>query len=144
MASAPREIYGDLVLTAFVSSSHLFKSLDDDARADLVRLGQAVSWEPGETISPEADDGFYLLVDGTAAALHGDGAESALLQRGAFFGEGRVLAGGRPSSLVARSDVTAVVFPGPVLSVLCERFPKVKKLLEAVHAARERGPTQPA
>jgi hypothetical protein len=31
-----------------------------------------------------------------------------------------------------------VAFPAPVVGALAERFPKVKKLLEAVHAARER------
>jgi hypothetical protein len=49
-----------------------------------------------------------------------------------------VLGGGRPSSLSAITALTAVRFPALVIGAIAERYPKVKKLLEAVHAARER------
>jgi signal-transduction protein with cAMP-binding, CBS, and nucleotidyltransferase domain len=138
MASAPREVWGDLATSAFVESSHLFKSLDPEARRDLLQLAHVVSFAPGEAVSAEVDDGFYLVLDGAAAALAG-GVEVAQLARGACFGEGRVLGTGRPTALAARTDVTVVVFPAPVIAAMAERFPKVKKLLEAVHAAREKG-----
>jgi CRP-like cAMP-binding protein len=141
MASAPREVFGDLATTAFVAASHLFKSLDDEARRDLLQLARLVAFSAGETVSAESDEGFYLLVDGSASASAPGAAgpvEIAQLERGAFFGEGRVLGGARPASLVARTDVSVVAFPGPMIGVMAERFPKVRKLLEAVHAAREK------
>ena len=141
MASAPSEAYGDLATTAFVESSILFKSLDPDTRADLLRVGQLVSFSPGELISPEDDDGFLLLRDGSAAVLVSTAAgpvEIYRLERGAFYGVGRALGSPRPSTLQALTEVTVVRFPAPVVGVLAERFPKVKKLLLAVQSARDR------
>ena len=146
MASEPREVWGDLATTAFVEASLLFKSLDPEARRDLLQVAAVASYANGELVSGEADEGFYLLVDGAAAVLVGGPAgpvETAHLERGAFFGEARVLGGAaRRSSLAARSDVTAVAFPAPVIDAISERCPKVRRLLEAVHAAREREAAQ--
>ncbi len=141
MTSAPQEVWGDLATTAFVESSHLFRSLDPEVRSDLLHVARLESFAPGEPISAEGDDGFYMVRDGTAAVLAqaaGGAVEIALLERGAFFGEARVLGRGRPATLVARSHLTAVAFPAPVIGAIAERFPKVRKLLEAVQAARER------
>jgi CRP-like cAMP-binding protein len=141
MASAPSEAYGDLATTAFVESSILFKSLDDAARLDLLRVGRLVSFVPGEVISQEGDDGFYLLRDGAAAvvAVAASGPiEIYRLERGAFYGVGRALGTPRASTLQALTDVTVVGFPAPVVGALAERFPKIKKLLLAVQAARDR------
>jgi CRP-like cAMP-binding protein len=141
MASAPSEAFGDLATTAFVESSILFKTLDPDARADLLRVGQVVSFTPGEVISPEGDDGFLLLRDGSASVLAATAAgpvEIYRLERGAFYGVGRALGSPRASTLQALTDVTVVRFPAPVMGALAERFPKVKKLLLAVQTARDR------
>jgi CRP-like cAMP-binding protein len=140
MASAPAEVFGDLAITAFVESSLLFKSLDPEARRDLLQLAQRISWAPGEVASAEGEDGFLLVVDGTAVAVIG-GADASVLERGAFFGEGRVLGLGRPTALAARTEATLVAFPAPMIAAMAERFPRMKKLLEAVHAAREKDPT---
>jgi CRP-like cAMP-binding protein len=140
MASAPREAWGDLATTAFVDSSILFRSLDPDARRDLLQLAKVVALAPGETVS-ETDDGFYLVRDGSAAVVAAGAAgpvEIARLERGALFGEGRVLGANRPWALAAVTELTLVAFPAPVISAMAERFPKVRKLLEAVQAARER------
>jgi CRP-like cAMP-binding protein len=140
MASAPREVWGDLATTAFVDTSILFRSLDPDARKDLLRLARVVSLAPGETI-PESDEGFYLVRDGSAAVVVAGKAgavEVSRLERGALFGEGRVLGAGRRCSVAAVTDLTLVVFPAPVIAAMAERFPRVRKLLEAVRGARER------
>ena len=143
MASAPRAVWGDIATSAFVESSHLFKSLDPDARRDLLQLAKLIELAPGE-LAPapaESGDAFYLVRDGAASVLvpgKGGTVEIARLECGAFFGEERVLGGGRPASLRAVTDVTVIAFPAPVIGAIAERFPKVKKLLEAVHAARER------
>jgi CRP-like cAMP-binding protein len=137
MASAPREVWGDLATTAFVESSPLFRGLDPEARGDVLQLARVVEYAPGEVVSEEADDAFLLLLDGTAATQAG-GLEIAQLERGATFGEGRVLGGGRLVALVARTDVAVVAFPAPVIAAVAGRFPRMRKLLEAVLAARER------
>ncbi len=145
MASAPREVWGDLATTAFVESSHLFKSLDLEARRDLLQLASIVSYAPGELISGPADDGFFLVHDGAAAVTVPSAAgavEITRLERGAFFGETRVLGSGRPTALAAASEVTVVAFPAPVIAAIGARFPKVRRLLEAVQAARERDAAQ--
>ena len=138
MASAPREVWGDLATTAFVESSILFKSLDPEAIRDLLQIAQLVTWAPGETISGERDDCFYLLVEGAAQAVSG-GAETFQVERSGLFGVGRALGAPRPITLVARTDVTAVVFPAPMIAALVERFPRMRKLLEAVRVARDKG-----
>jgi CRP/FNR family cyclic AMP-dependent transcriptional regulator len=145
MASAPREVWGDLATTAFVEASHLFKSLEPDALRDLMQLARVVSFAAGETISGASDDGFHLVVEGAASVFvgtPGGPVEIARLERGAFFGEDRVLGGGRRASLVAASEATLVAFPGPVIAAMSERSPKLKKLLETVLAARERNAAQ--
>jgi CRP-like cAMP-binding protein len=148
MASPPREVWGDLAATAFVETSLLFRSLDDAARRDLVRLARVVDFAAGEVVSAEDDDGFWLVRDGVAAVrVHApDGAafDVAQAERGAIFGAARVLSDGRPWSLVARTAVSAIVVPAPVVGALAERFPKMRKLLEAVVAARARDAAQRA
>lgn len=141
MASEPREVHGDLATTAFVESSHLFKALDADARHDLLELARVQSFEPGEVVSSTGDDAFMLLYEGSATLWSARGEtpfELATLERGAFHGESHVLGGGLPAALVARTDLVVVSFPTPVVAAMAERYPKLKKLLELVKAAREK------
>jgi CRP-like cAMP-binding protein len=141
MASAPQEVWGDLATTAFVGASHLFKSLDEVAREDLLKLARLVRYAAGEPVSAAGDDGFHLVVDGAAAAhaVTGRGpVEFSTLERGAFFGMERALGAERPWTLVARTDVAAVVFPAAIIGALAEGFPKMRKLLEMVLAARDK------
>jgi CRP-like cAMP-binding protein len=141
MASDPREVWGDLARTAFVESSFLFRSLDPEARGDLLQIAVSRTFEENEWISPEGDDTCLILHEGSAAvfAPGADGlADVGALERGAFFGAERVLGAGRPLSLAARTRCEVIAFPAAVVSALSERFPKVKKLLEALVTARER------
>ncbi|HUL57850.1 MAG TPA: cyclic nucleotide-binding domain-containing protein [Anaeromyxobacteraceae bacterium] len=141
MASEPREVFGDLATTAFVESCVLFRSLDPAERQDLVRLARVVSFTGGEMVSPAGDDGFFMVLDGSMAALverGGASVEVAVLERGAVFGEGRVLGAGVPAALAGRSDGAAVVVPAPMVAALAGRHPKIQKFLDAVRGARER------
>jgi signal-transduction protein with cAMP-binding, CBS, and nucleotidyltransferase domain len=141
MASAPRQAWGDLATTAFVESSILFKSLDPDARRDLLQLAQLVSFSPGEIVSAAADEAFFLVLDGSAAVVAeatSGPVEIGRIERGALFGAARVLGAGGRWALAAVSDVTVVAFPAPVIAAMATRFPKVRKLLEAVQTAREK------
>ena len=141
MASEPREVQEDLATTAFVEASHLFKSLDPDARRDLMGLARVQAFEPGEVVSSASDDAFVLVYEGSATIWGARGEtpiELATLERGAFHGEAHVLGGGLPAALVARTDLVVVSFPTPVVAAMAERYPKLKKLLEMMKAAREK------
>jgi signal-transduction protein with cAMP-binding, CBS, and nucleotidyltransferase domain len=141
MASEPRAVWGDLAATAFVEANVLFRSLDQEARRDLVQVAELEDFQPGELIAADGEDGHvYLVRDGHAAVLlsrPGEPAvEVAVLERNARFGEGRVLGEVVPGALVARTEVTVVTFPAPVVRAISERYPRVRRLLEAVRTAR--------
>jgi signal-transduction protein with cAMP-binding, CBS, and nucleotidyltransferase domain len=142
MPSAPRQVWGDLAATAFVEANVLFHALDQEARQDLLQLAQLEDFQPGELIAADGEDGrLYLIREGTAAALlsrSGLAVEVATLERNAIYGEGRVLGEVQPGALVARTPVSVVTFPAPVMAAMAERFPKVRRLLEAIRTARER------
>jgi CRP-like cAMP-binding protein len=146
MSSAPREAWGDLAVTAFVEANLLFRSMDPEARQDLLQVAQVEDYEAGELVAADAgDEKVYLVREGTAAVLlEKDGAafEVALLEKGAFFGEGRVLGHPVAGALVARTDVSVVTFPAPVVAALAERFPKVHKLLETIRAVHLKNAAQ--
>ncbi len=140
MPSAPREAWGDLVATAFVEANVLFKQVDAEARQDLLQLATVEDFQAGELIAADAEDErLYLVREGTAAVLlsrDGVAIEVGLLERNAIFGEGRVLGEPRPGALVARTAVSVVTFPAPVMTVLADRFPRLRHMLEAVRAVR--------
>jgi CRP-like cAMP-binding protein len=142
MPSAPREVWGDLVTTAFVEANVLFRPLDEEARQDLLQLARVEDYQAGELIAADGEDEWlYLVRDGTATVLRsreGVSVEVGSLERNAIFGEGRVLGEALPAALVARTPVSVVTFPAPVMAALAERFPKMRRLLEAVRAAREK------
>ncbi|MBL0277977.1 MAG: cyclic nucleotide-binding domain-containing protein [Anaeromyxobacter sp.] len=142
MPSLPREVLGDLAAVAFVEANLLFRSLDAEARADLLALARVEDYEAGELIAADAGDELvYLVREGRAAVLldrAGTAAEAAVLEKGAVFGEGRVLGSPVVGALVARTEVSVVTLPAPVVSALAARFPKLLRLLETVKAARER------
>jgi CRP-like cAMP-binding protein len=140
MPSPPREAWGDLAASAFVEANLLFKQVDDEARQDLLQLAHVEDFQPGELIAADAEDErLYLVREGTAAVLlsrDGVAIEVGLLERNAIFGEGRVLGEPRPGALVARTAVSVVTFPAPVMTVLADRFPRLRHMLEAVRAVR--------
>jgi CRP-like cAMP-binding protein len=141
MASPAREVWGDLATSAFVEGSLLFKSLDAEAREDLLKLAQVVTWQAGELVSAEGDEAFLLVLDGAGsvrAGTPGGPVEVCHLERGGFHGAGGLLGSPRGWSLEARTELTAVTFPLPMIAALLERYPKVKKLLEMVQGAREK------
>jgi CRP-like cAMP-binding protein len=144
MASRPREVWGDLATSAFIEASHLFRPLDEEARRDLLHLAVTQTFAPAEVIlsEDEVGDDFFLVLDGVAAATTqraGQVVELGTLDRGAFFGEFRLLTG-RPhmATVFARTEVTVVRFPASLIAALAIRFPKVRQLLDSVKAGREK------
>jgi len=142
MPSAPREVWGDLAATAFVEANVLFHALDEEARQDLLQLAHLLDYQPGELIAADGEDErLYLVRDGTATVLlsrDGVAVEVGSLERNAIYGEGRVLGEVKAGALVARTTVSVVTFPAPVMAAMADRFPRVRRLLEAIRTARER------
>jgi CRP-like cAMP-binding protein len=144
MASEPRQVWGDLATSAFVQGSHLFRTLGEEETRDLLKLAVTVSYVPGERILVEggAADDFFLVRDGVAAVTarrDGQDVELGLLEKGAFFGEFRLVAGvPHVATVTARTDLEVVRFPTPMIAALAGRHPRVLQLLEAVKAGREK------
>jgi CRP-like cAMP-binding protein len=145
MASEPRPVWGDLAASAFVESSPLFRSLDQEARGDLLKVAEAVVYQPGEVVVRQGEEGdeLFLVRDGSAAVRIDDGGSSrevAYLDRGAVFGEFAAMGSSRVrlATVSARTELAVIRFPGAMVVALAGRFPKVGKLLEALQAARQR------
>jgi CRP-like cAMP-binding protein len=143
MPSEPRGVWGDLAATAFVESSPLFRSLDDEARQDLLHVAEQLTFLPGEDVVREGEPGddMFMVREGQAAVSRAAGVagQLALLDRGAVFGE--FVAMGAPvrtATVRARTELEVIRFPGAVVVALAARFPKVGRLLEHLRAARER------
>ncbi len=144
MASEPRQVWGDLATSAFVQGSHLFRILGEEETRDLLKLAVAQDFVPGERILEEggAVDEFFLVRGGIAvvsASRNGQAVELGLLEKGAFFGEFRLISGvPHVATVTARTQMTVVRFPSSMIAALAGRHPKVQKLLEAVKAGREK------
>ena len=144
MASEPRQVWGDLATSAFVQGSHLFRTLGEEETRDLLKLAATVSYAPGERVLLEggAVDDFFLVRDGVAVVTawrDGQYLELGLLEKGAFFGEFRLIAGvPHVATVTARTELEVVRFPAPMIAALASRHPKVRQLLEAVKAGREK------
>src|SRR5512147_687572 len=92
MASEPQAVWGDLAASAFVEASPLFRSLDQEARADLLKVAEALVYQAGEVVVRQGEPGdeLFLVRDGSAAVrIETDGVarDVAYLDRGAIFGE---------------------------------------------------------
>src|SRR4051794_12773341 len=106
MATDGHSIWGDIAACAFVQASHLFKSLDDEAAHDLLKLGETRVYAAGEVVAPqgEPDDEFLLIKDGSASVVaerDGVAHELSHLEKGGLFGEHGLLTGEpRPATLL--------------------------------------------
>jgi CRP-like cAMP-binding protein len=144
MASDPSEVWGDLATSAFVRSSHLFRSLDEEACQDLLKLSRVQTFDAGDVLVEQGSSGedFFLVTDGSAAisARRGESTvDLGHLERGGFFGEARLLGdGSHPATITALTEVAVVMLPASMVAALAARFPKLEQLLQAVKAARER------
>jgi CRP-like cAMP-binding protein len=150
MATEPREVWGDLATSAFIGASLLFKTLDDATREDLMKLARVQGFAPGEVIVRQGDpsDDFFLVYDGVAAVSaerDGRAVDLGTLERGAYFGEFVVLGEqARTATVTARGELAVIRFPAPMIGALAERFPRVRKLLEALREARRKDSAEPA
>jgi len=138
MPAEPREVWGDLPASAFIGASVLFKTLDDQTRADLVKLARLESFGPDEVVGPDGEGDLFLVREGKGVVTvlaEGRSVEAATVERGAFFGA-MIAEPGSPEVVRALGRLEVIRFPGPMIAALAERFPRVGKLLEALRSAR--------
>ncbi|GAB4291914.1 MAG: hypothetical protein Kow0090_05580 [Myxococcota bacterium] len=136
-------IWGDFPTSLFVEKSHLFKSLDEEGRQMILKIGVLRKFKPDEVIVREGEPGesFYLIKHGEVVVTteqEGKVIELARLKRGAFFGEVALLTDKpRTATCSAGHDPVEVVeFAKPAVLKVLDKYPKVKKLLDAVMRSR--------
>jgi CRP-like cAMP-binding protein len=117
----------------------LFEGLSYGQRQMLARVADQVLAAAGETIMSQGEAGyeFMVLEDGTAQVIQ-DGARVRVMPAGDFFGELSVLKDGAPrtASVVALSDVRALVFTAHYMREMHERVPELRERID--RAASER------
>jgi len=125
-------------MTSLVEQSHLFKSLDDDGRAEVLESGFVTAFHEGDRLIAQGQvgDRMFVVLSGTVR-VHTDSPRGdvplAELGRGACIGEVSVLTGHpRTATVIATTDVEAVVFAKHRVERVLTRYPKVRQLLEAL------------
>ncbi len=128
-----------------VAKSHLFKSLDEPARKELLESAFVMQYDPGEMLLREGDpgDAMLLVMEGTVRihthALQGGELQLAELGRGACIGEVSVLTGSpRTATVDAVTSVTCAVLARHRVHRILDAHPKVRALLETMVEGRAR------
>ena len=131
-------------MEAIVRSSHLFKSLDDAARAHLLASAFVQHFDVGETILREGDTGdtMLLVMEGTVR-VHTRSPlmeiQLAELGRGACVGEVSVLTGStRTATVEALTAATCAVLARHRVERVLDLHPRVREILEALVEGRAR------
>lgn len=128
-----------------VESSHLFKSLDEGGRRELIETGYVVKYDAGQSLMKQGDVGsaMYLVMRGNVSVETDKGDAGVLhlakLGRGACIGEVGVLTGiPRTATVKALDEVKVVAFEKHRVQRVIDAHPKVRKLLEAMIEGRAR------
>jgi CRP-like cAMP-binding protein len=124
--------------------TRLFAGLDRDDLQKVLGCSQRVSFERGQAMVKRWDpgDAMYIIVSGAAAV--DVGGRFHRLERGDFFGEMAVLAGGRRQATVkAVEPVQALRIPADGLQAFLLENPKVavgmlKSLVERLREVQHR------
>jgi CRP/FNR family cyclic AMP-dependent transcriptional regulator len=131
-------------MEAIVVRSHLFKSLDDAGRQELLESGFVMRFDAGDVVMSEGAQGdtMYLVMEGTVRVeTRGPTGtiQLAELGRGACVGEVSVLTGGpRTATVTAITPVVAVTFARHRIQRILDAHPKVRAILEAMIEGRAR------
>ena len=137
-----KALYADM--EAIVRGSHLFKSLDEATRADLLSYAFVQHFSAGEVLLCEGDlgDTMFLLMEGTVRVHTRSPLKEiqlADLGRGACVGEVSVLTGSlRTATVNAVTNVTCAVLARHRVERILEGHPRVRALLEALVEGRAR------
>jgi CRP-like cAMP-binding protein len=129
-------------MEAIVLGSHLFKSLDLNARMHLIESAFVMTYDAGDMILREGDPGdtMFLVMDGTVhietAGTSGN-VHLAELGRGACVGEVSVITGApRTATVTAVTDVSVAMFARHRVQRVLDKSPKVRALLEQLIEGR--------
>lgn len=134
----------DRAMESIVLGSHLFKSLDESGRRDLVTSGFVLRFDQGDVLLRQGDPGdtMFVVLEGTVrveTSTPGGTVQLAELGPGACLGEVSVLTGGpRTATVTALTPVTTVTFARHRIERLLSAHPRVRTLLEALIAGRAR------
>lgn len=126
-----------------------FQSMTPRARADLLRQGALVSFEPGERIVQQGvpAGGLYVIISGQAGVLQQGNASGAslplaVLGPGELAGELSALDARPPlASVEALESVTALYLPRPTLTAFLAKEPEFARELAVALAGRLRAVT---
>lgn len=127
-----------------VGGSHLFKSLDEEGLALLLKQATNTSYSEGQVVVREGDPGeaMYLLQEGQVRVYtcKGDNQiELAVLGAGACVGEVALLTGTpRTATVEAIEPCKVLCFHKSQIDEILRAYPKVRKLLNAVILGRAR------
>jgi CRP-like cAMP-binding protein len=125
-----------------ITGSHLFKSLDEEGRARLMKGATSVTFDTGQVVVREGDPGeaLYLIRQGVVdvhTMREGQRFHLATLGPGACFGEVALLSGRpRTATVVAKEPCTLLCFYRSQIDEILVAYPKVRKLLESVVMGR--------
>lgn len=129
-------------MAEIVAKSHLFKSLDDGARKELLESAFVMQYDAGEMLLREGDPGetMMLVMEGTVR-VHTQSPQGELqlaeLGRGACVGEVSVLTGSpRTATVDAVTHVSAAVLARHRVQRILDGHPRVRALLEALVEGR--------
>ncbi len=145
-ALQPQEREGLLAdIEDIIESSHLFKSLGDQGRKELIESGYVVGYDAGQLILEQGQVGsvMYLVMSGSVSVETDRGAGTSIhlaeLGRGACIGEVSVLTGSpRTASVKAIDDVKMIAFEKHRVQRVIDAYPKVRSLLETMIEGRAR------
>jgi len=131
-------------MAEIVAKSHLFKSLDEAARKELLESAFVMQYDAGEMLLREGDPGdtMFLVMEGTVRVhAHSPQREIQLaeLGRGACIGEVSVLMGSpRTATVDAVTNVTCAVLARHRVERVLDAHPRVRELLETMVEGRAR------
>ncbi len=131
-------------MEAIVLGSHLFKSLEETGRQELLESGVVLRFEAGDVVLSEGAEGdtMFLVMEGTLRVETRTPSgilQLAELRRGACVGEVSVLTGEpRTATVIAMTPVTMVMFARHRIARVLDQYPKVRALLEALVEGRAR------
>ncbi len=120
----------------------LLSTFSDEEREDLLSACTTASWEAGQPVVVEGEDGteLYLVLDGSArVTIRADGRDIVLadLEPGELFGEEALLSGDpRSATITASSPLRCAVLCADMLDVYLEDGASPRRFLEHLSTRR--------
>ncbi|RME22172.1 MAG: cyclic nucleotide-binding domain-containing protein [Deltaproteobacteria bacterium] len=142
MASRGEPVSGNLAACAFIERFPVFRKLERPDLDSVFEGSTIARFEAGEVIIREGDDSreLYIMQEGQAKVIMDTPKGKLLLDRlsrGSFFGEVALMTGKpRTATVVAETDVTAIVIGHRTMEGILAKYPKVRKMINAVVEAR--------